>query len=233
MQNAEIELKFPIVDLDRLQSLLPGLGFQLDTPRTFEQNTLYDTPARTLRAARQILRIRRYGDIWTVTHKRPGLPSGIEAAAAQSAQAPRYKVRIETETEVEDGPSLGALFQQLGYVPVFRYQKYRTAWSQPAYTAGPAIVGSHLSGAVLSGLPCAHCHLVLDETPIGDFAELEGEPAWIDSTLIRLGIDPATCLTDSYGRLFLAWKERTGSSAENLTFDEIPAAAELLQPSLP
>ena len=75
MQNAEIELKFPIVDLDRLQSILPGLGFQLDTSRTFEQNTLYDTPARTLRAARQILRIRRYGDIWTVTHKRPGLPS--------------------------------------------------------------------------------------------------------------------------------------------------------------
>ena len=49
MQSAEIELKFPIADLARLQSLLPGLGFQLDTPRTFEQNTLYDTPARALR----------------------------------------------------------------------------------------------------------------------------------------------------------------------------------------
>ena len=71
MQTAEIELKFPIHDLAGLQSRLPGLGFQLDTPRTFEQNTLYDTPSRTLRASRQILRIRRYGDLWTVTHKRP------------------------------------------------------------------------------------------------------------------------------------------------------------------
>jgi len=42
MQNAEIELKFPIDDLERLQSRLPSLGFQLETPRTFEQNTLYD-----------------------------------------------------------------------------------------------------------------------------------------------------------------------------------------------
>ena len=46
MQSAEIELKFPISDLAILQSRLPLLGFQLDTPRTFEQNTLYDTPGR-------------------------------------------------------------------------------------------------------------------------------------------------------------------------------------------
>jgi adenylate cyclase class 2 len=75
-------------------------------------------------------------------------------------------------------------------------------------------------------MPCPGCHLVIDETPIGDFGELEGPTAWIDATLARLGIDPATCLTDSYGRLFLAWKERTGSPAEHLTFDEIPSRAE-------
>ena len=71
MQSAEIELKFPIADLNRLQSLLPALGFQLDTPRTFEQNTLYDTAARELRVSKQILRLRNYGGVWTVTHKRP------------------------------------------------------------------------------------------------------------------------------------------------------------------
>ena len=76
------------------------------------------------------------------------------------------------------------------------------------------------------------CHLVIDETPIGDYAELEGPPAWIDSTLTSLDIDPAICLTDSYGRLFSAWKERTGSPVENLTFDEIPTPAPLqLQPA--
>jgi adenylate cyclase class 2 len=222
MQSAEIELKFPIADLARLQSRLPSLGFQLDTPRTFEQNTLYDTPARTLRLARQILRLRRYGSLWTVTHKR-------QAGAATGGAAPRYKVRIETETHVDDGPALAAIFEQLGYTPVFRYEKFRTEWSQ----SGPDLDGPASIDTLDAGdlpLPIPSRHLVLDETPIGDYAEIEGSPAWIDRTLAILGVDPATCLTDSYGRLFLNWKERTGSSAENLTFDEIPASP-VLQPT--
>jgi len=56
-------------------------------------------------------------------------------------------------------------------------------------------------------------------------------PAWIDATVSALGIEPATCLTDSYGRLFLTWKQRTGSPVDHLTFDQIPAP-ELLQPAL-
>jgi adenylate cyclase class 2 len=66
-------------------------------------------------------------------------------------------------------------------------------------------------------------HLVVDETPIGNYAELEGPPDWIDSMLELLLIDPASCITDSYGKLFDNWKLKTGSSAENLTFAEINA----------
>ena len=119
----------------------------------------------------------------------------------------------------------------MGYAPVFRYEKFRTEWSQITPTIdGPLFTEAVPSAEVsLSNPPC---HLVIDETPIGDYAELEGPPPWIDDTLSKLGVDPATCLTDSYGRLFLAWKERTGSPAENLTFDEI-TAADALQPSLP
>jgi adenylate cyclase class 2 len=222
MQNAEIELKFPIDDLARLQSRLPLLGFQLDTPRTFEQNTLYDTPDRSLRQTTQILRIRRYGDIWTVTHKRT-------AGNAPEEADTRYKVRIETETHIEDGPALAAIFEQLGYFPMFRYEKFRTEWSQTT----PCIEGPLFNNAELPSEVSRltqPMHLVIDETPIGDFGELEGPPAWIDQTLAALGIDLATCLTESYGRLFLKWKERTGSPAENLTFDETRAGA--LQPAL-
>ncbi len=222
MQSAEIELKFPIHDLARLQARLPGLGFQLDTARTFEQNVLYDTPGRALRELKQILRVRRYGNLWTVTHKRQASSGGDDGAA-------RYKVRLETETRVDDGPALGAIFEHLGYAPVFRYEKFRTEWSQMTSNfAVPLFAGSE------AAVPAPRSHLVLDETPIGDYAELEGPPAWIDETLARLGVDPTVCLTESYGRLFLAWKERTGSPAENLTFDEIPNPAGLqLQPILP
>ncbi|WP_260705641.1 class IV adenylate cyclase [Edaphobacter flagellatus] len=198
MANHEIELKFPVSDPTALESRLPELGFHLDTPRTFEQNTLYDTPSRDLRARTEILRIRQYGALWTVTHKRTDTQQNL-------AESSRYKVRIETETAVADGPALGQIFIQLGYQPVFTYEKYRTEWST--------------FDAATASTP----HLVVDETPIGTFAELEGPPAWIDRALVQLGVDHATCLTDSYGKLFLNWKQRTGSPAENLTFAEVAA----------
>ncbi len=196
MQSAEIELKFPISDPAALQARLPQLGFHLDTPRTFEHNTLYDTAARDLRVQRQLLRIRQYGDLCTVTHKR--LP---DQAAIDTT---RYKIRIETETTVADGHALAEIFEQLGYIPVFIYEKFRTEWSHTIERSA---------------------HLVVDETPIGNYVELEGPPGWIDQTVAELQIDPATCLTDSYGKLFLDWKQRTGSPAEHLTFAAISTPA--------
>ena len=68
-------------------------------------------------------------------------------------------------------------------------------------------------------------HLVLDETPIGVWAELEGEPEWIDSMLAKLGIDIEDSITLSYGRLFLEWKDRTGHPAEHMTFELLEATA--------
>lgn len=194
MQAAEIELKFPVADPIAFQSLLPALGFHLETPRTFEQNTLYDTPNRDLRARRHLLRLRQYGPLWTVTHKRQ--PDSIDITDTM-----RYKVRVETETHVDDGPAMAEIFIQLGYAPVFRYEKFRSEW---VYS---------------SGEPAGH--LVVDETPIGTYAELEGPTEWIDRTLAQLGVDHHSCLTDSYGKLFLDWKAKTGSAAEHLTFAEI------------
>jgi adenylate cyclase, class 2 len=195
MQAAEIELKFPVADPEALQSRLRYLGFHLVTPRTYEHNTLYDTPTRDLRARREVLRIRQYGPLCTVTHKRQ---------ASQQPDTTRYKVRIETETIVAEREALAEIFCQIGYLPVFIYEKYRTEWSQ---AVGPS--------------PDAAAHLVIDETPIGNFAELEGPTEWIDRTLAELNVDPAICLTDSYGKLFLDWKQRTSSPAEHLTFADV------------
>jgi adenylate cyclase class 2 len=197
MQAAEIELKFPVADPQALQARLPQLGFHLDTPRTYEHNTLYDTPTRDLRARREVLRIRQYGSLCTVTHKRlPDQQAPVDTT--------RYKIRIETETIVAEREALAAIFQQLGYGPVFVYEKYRTEWS---HSIGP---NSSTTG-----------HLLIDETPIGNYAELEGPTDWIDRTLAELNVDPATSLTDSYGKLFLDWKQRTGSPAEHLTFADV------------
>jgi adenylate cyclase class 2 len=195
MQAAEIELKFSVADIRALRITAEALGFKLVTERTFESNVLYDSPERQLRSRRQILRLRHYGERSTVTHKRQA--EGCEGET-------RYKTRIETESIVKDCDALAEIFTQLGYGPVFRYEKFRTEWDMD------------------------EGHLVLDETPIGIWAELEGPPAWIDRMLESLCIATELRTTESYGKLFLRWKAETGSLADNLTFDEIEACAEVV-----
>ena len=185
MSAVEIEVKFPVENIQKLEEKLRSLGFRVVTPRTFERNTLYDTPDRRLRNQQAILRIRKYGDRWVLTHK--CLPPVHDPDA-------RHKHRVETETEIADGDALGAIFAQLGYGPVFAYEKWRTEYAD------------------------ANGHCVLDETPIGAFAELEGPEEWIDTTSARLGVEPSSLMTVSYGRLFDDWRNQTGSSASDMTF---------------
>ena len=165
----EIELKFSVADVRALRSAADALGFRLVTERTFESNVLYDSPDRQLRARRQILRLRHYGDRCTVTHKRQAEGGDGDL---------RYKTRIETESVVEDGDALAEIFIQLGYGPVFRYEKFRTEWEMD------------------------EGHLVLDETPIGVWAELEGPPAWIDrclrSSALRPNCGPPKAMAGSF-----------------------------------
>lgn len=188
MSTVEIEVKFPVADAADLGRRLLRIGFHEETPRTFERNTLYDTPDRRLRSHQSILRVRNYGGKWKVTHK--CLPTNHDPAA-------RHKHRDETETSVQDGEALGHIFTQLGYAPAFVYEKWRTEYAD------------------------ATGHCVVDETPIGVYAELEGPEEWIDATGHKLGVDTSQFSTLSYGRLFDQWREKTGSRAENLTFEEI------------
>lgn len=183
----EIEIKVQIFDRAAFAAKLPSLGFRLLTPETPERNLLFDTPEGSLRGRREVLRIRKYGDIWKLTHKAP----------AESTQELAHKVRMETETAIGDGQALTAIFERLGYRVAFIYEKFRAEWTDGAG------------------------HLVLDITPIGDFAELEGEHAWIDATAARLGISPSQYLTASYAGLFFEWKSRTGHSAKYMTFEEV------------
>jgi adenylate cyclase, class 2 len=188
MSGVETEIKFRVKDLEELASRLRAAGLRVETPRAFEANVLYDTPDRQLRARTEILRIRTYAGRCVLTHKR--LP---DAGPGED----RHKHRVETETEVSDGAAMAEVFRSLGLVAAFRYEKWRTEWSDGV----------------------GHC--VVDETPIGNYAELEGEPEWIDGLAAPLGLTQSDYITLSYGRLFDQWREDHGSSAEHLTFEEI------------
>lgn len=109
----------------------------------------------------------------------------------------RHKHRVETETEVSDGDALAEVFLSVGLVAAFHYEKWRCEWSDGT----------------------GHC--VVDETPIGDYAELEGPADWIDRAAANLGVSSADYITLSYGRLFEQWREQHHSDANDLTFAAI------------
>jgi adenylate cyclase class 2 len=181
----ETEIKFRVDDPPALALRLQAAGFTVQTPRSFEENVLYDTPTRQMRARTEILRIRNYAGRCILTHKRlPDQGPGEDA----------HKHRIETETEVSDGDNLALIFHSIGLDPAFRYEKWRTEFAD------------------------GEGHCVLDETPIGTFAELEGEAAWIDRIAAALDVDPGQYITLSYGRLFEVWREQNRSAAQDLTF---------------
>jgi adenylate cyclase class 2 len=120
----------------------------------------------------------------------------------KSAASGRHKVRHEVETAVQAGQDMGEILAALGFAPRFIYEKFRSEWSD------------------------GKGHVVLDETPIGNFGEIEGSPDWIDATAQALGISEQQYIRDSYAELFASWKRRTRSSAEHMTFDQIHPGAQ-------
>ena len=192
MVGIETEIKFAVSNLALLEARLTALGFVVKTARSFESNVLFDTPERTLRARRELVRIREYAGRTVVTHKRVP-PSGVGED--------RHKHRVETETEVDDEAAIAGILRAVGMEPVFRYEKWRT---------------EYLDGRGLC---------VVDETPIGVYAELEGEPEWIDLTADALQVPTEMRTTMSYGRLFDQWREATGATVQDLTFESVKAAA--------
>ena len=179
----EVEIKFQVPDLKSLEKKLKQLGYKCETPSTHEVNTLYDLPGQKLRKKGEILRLRKYGDKWKLTHKSKG-------------KAGRHKSRAEAETALTDGTQMDGILRSLGYTPSFTYEKYRAEWSD------------------------GEGQIVLDHTPIGDIAEIEGKARWIDRTARELGVDSKNYITKSYGELFLDWKRSTKCKAMNMTFRE-------------
>lgn len=177
----EIEIKFRIENLPALTRALKKVGFKQLTRSTHEMNSLYDLPGQKLRKRGDMLRLRKYGDIWVLTHK-------------AKTKTGRHKVRVELETPVQNGEQMDAILRALGFAPTFRYEKYRAEW-----TDGKGRVA-------------------LDETPIGNFGEIEGSSRWIDRTARALGIGRSDYITETYAPMFFAWKRSTHSSATEMTF---------------
>jgi adenylate cyclase class 2 len=108
----------------------------------------------------------------------------------------RHKVRAEHETYVDRPDEVERILEGLGFAPRYRYQKYRTAFS-------------------LDDLEIA-----LDETPIGCFVELEGEPDAIDGVAARLGFRESQYILATYRQLQEQFSAEPGVEAGDLVFED-------------
>jgi len=183
--SMETEIKLAVADVVQLRQQVEQLGFRLQHARTFEGNDLLDTADLRLRREGIVLRLREFGERSVLTFKGSG-------------SAGKHKVREEIEVPVVEAGKLEAIFGRLGYRRAFRYEKYRTE-----YTDGEGM-------------------LTIDETPIGNFLELEGEGEWIDRTAARLGYEECQYITLSYGRLYASHCEREGIEPTDMVFGDRP-----------
>ena len=109
----------------------------------------------------------------------------------------RHSTRDELETGVGDGKMMDAILRALGYSPSFRYEKFRQEWTD------------------------SKGQVVVDETPIGNFCEIEGSSRWIDATAKELGVNHADYITKNYATLFAEWKKETRSRVREMTFPAV------------
>jgi adenylate cyclase class 2 len=182
--HKENEVKVAVSDLPALETRLRSLGFEILHPRVFESNVIYDTPDGTLRARGELIRIRQAGVNSIFTFKGP-------------ATITRHKEREELELSVSDPQSMGVILQRLGYLPRFRYEKFRTEWA----------------------IPNDDGILMVDETPVGIYMELEGPPDWIDGLALRLGYSDADYLNLSYARLYAQDCAQRGIHPSHMVFE--------------
>jgi adenylate cyclase, class 2 len=217
----EIEVKLRLSDRAGMLRQLAKLRAELVVDRVHEVNTLYDTAEGALAVLGQLVRIRieRPAGGAGGSRKKPG----AKAAQTQmgkgralltfkgpsesglgdpSATSRAYKIREEHESPVEDPVEMAKVFAAMGLVPWFRYEKYRSTFRLPG-----------IAGAKVE----------LDETPIGDFLEIEGPQAAIDRAAKQLGFRRSDYITKSYGALFMERQGMLGTSgSEPRPLDRLP-----------
>jgi len=107
------------------------------------------------------------------------------------------KSRIELESAVESPGAVAGVLEALGYRPWFRYDKRRTTW-RLRDARRPVVV--------------------VDETPLGLFAEIEGEEEAVRALAAELGIPESAFIADSYVALYLRARRENPALPEDMVF---------------
>jgi adenylate cyclase class 2 len=214
MHRRETEIKLRARDRKQVGKRLSQLGLKVLKARHFESNQVFDFPDLRLRRSRCLLRLRLAGGEDLLTFKGP--PLGTR----------RYESRREIETRVENGVLLREVLENLGLKQVFAYEKYRTIYAESDKAGFHELPRTRRRGG-----PCAHPEaegneadhglpqVAYDETPIGNYLELEGPEKWIDEVATRLGYSPQDYITSTYLALYLLKCREEGKKPGNMVFE--------------
>ena len=106
------------------------------------------------------------------------------------------KIREERETNVSDPEEAHAILLGLGLARRFRYEKRREDWT------------------------LKECSVALDETPIGTFVEIEGNPQTIRRAVSSLGLDFSRAIPHTYARLYAERRKADPSLPSDMVFKD-------------
>ena len=109
------------------------------------------------------------------------------------------KTRLELESGVEAPDRIAALLVELGFAPRFTYDKRRTTW-RFADPDRPVVV--------------------VDETPLGLFAELEGEDRAVRELADELEVPESAFIPDSYVALWMKAREENPELPADMVFPD-------------
>jgi adenylate cyclase class 2 len=111
-----------------------------------------------------------------------------------------FKSRREIEIGIANPGALGEIFQAVGLKTTYRYEKFRTV-----FRLGRTLI-------------------TIDETPIGVYTEVEGSPASIRRTAIRLGFEPKQFITDTYADLHRKYIRKNRLVSGHMQFNMMTTA---------
>ena len=103
------------------------------------------------------------------------------------------KIRVEHETAASDPKALLGILESLGFEEVCRYQKHREEWTLGNVT------------------------IALDHTPIGEFAEFEGDG--IEILAVRCGFALESAERRSYLKLYSDHRAEHPGAPTDMVFD--------------
>ena len=112
MEQLEIEVKFYVADLERMQRRILALGAE-SKGRVFENNVRYEDENNTLIRKKSLLRLRR--DAKTI----------LTFKSSPPVASTEFKVFNELEVEVSNFETLNRILENLGFHPEQLYEKWR------------------------------------------------------------------------------------------------------------